>query len=82
MAESQKFPRQNALIMVAQTTFNSSNGNLAFKLQKTLYKYHDFDTICSATAERQKETEELARRSALMVTVGGKIPATPQSWHR
>lgn len=73
MAELQKFPRQNALIMVAQTTFNSSKWQSCVQVAKKHYtNITIFDTICSATAERQKETEELARRSALMVTVGGK----------
>ena len=73
MAELQKFPRQNALIMVAQTTFNSSKWQSCIQVAKKHYtNITIFDTICSATAERQKETEELARRSALMVTVGGK----------
>ena len=71
--KSQNFPRQNALTMVAQTTFNSSKWQSCKQVAKKHYtNIAIFDTICSATAERQRETEALAKRSVLMVTVGGK----------
>lgn len=69
----QDFTRQSALIMVAQTTFNSSKWQSCKKVAKKHYtNIAIFDTICSATAERQHRTEELSERSVLMVTVGGK----------
>ena len=65
--------QQESIYVVAQTTFRvESWENCKAFLKKECTKAKIFDTICSATAERQKETEELARRSALMVTVGGK----------
>lgn len=71
--ESQIFNRQNALTMVAQTTFNSSKWQSCKQVAKKHYtNIAIFDTICSATAERQSETEALAKRCVLMVTVGGK----------
>ena len=69
----QIFNRQNALTMVAQTTFNSSKWQSCKQVAKKHYtNIAIFDTICSATAERQSETEALAKRCVLMVTVGGK----------
>lgn len=58
---------------VSQTTFNLE---LWKKCQKTLKKVYTnaiiFDTICNATAKRQEEALELARRSDVMIVVGGK----------
>ncbi len=64
---------ENSLTMVAQTTFNSAKWQSFKQIAKKYYtSIIIFDTICSATADRQKEAEELAKCSVLMVVVGGK----------
>ncbi len=59
--------------LVIQTTFDRSRF-LSYK--ERLAQHHRcvkiYDTICNATAERQKNAEELAKRAALMIVVGGK----------
>lgn len=58
---------------VSQTTFNL---DLWKKCQKTLKKVYTnaiiFDTICNATAKRQEEAGELARKCDVMIVIGGK----------
>ena len=64
---------ENALTMVAQTTYNSSKWQSCKKTAKKYYTNIEiFDTICSATVERQREAESLAKEAVLMVVVGGK----------
>lgn len=59
--------------IVAQTTLRPEK---AKKIEKILKKYFTnvifFDTICSATEERQKAAEELAKKSEVMLVLGGK----------
>lgn len=59
-------------VMVSQTTFDMSKW-LLFKeiAKKHCTNIHFFDTICSATANRQRETEQLAKSCDLMVVIGG-----------
>lgn len=58
---------------VVQTTFNA---DLWCTCQKTLKKVctnvNVFDTICNATAMRQKEAARLAQKCDVMVVIGGK----------
>ncbi|MBQ8791712.1 MAG: bifunctional 4-hydroxy-3-methylbut-2-enyl diphosphate reductase/30S ribosomal protein S1 [Ruminiclostridium sp.] len=64
---------ENALIMVAQTTYNSSKWQSCKQIAKKYYTNIEiFDTICSATSERQREAEALAKEARLMVVVGGR----------
>ena len=64
---------ENALIMVAQTTYNSSKWQSCKQIAKKYYTNIEiFDTICSATSERQREAESLAKEAQLMVVVGGR----------
>lgn len=61
------------VVLVAQTTFDRSRF-LEFS-ERVSEKYRCvkiYDTICNATAERQKSARELAQRAALMIVVGGK----------
>ena len=61
------------IVMVAQTTFNTSIWEKCAEIAKKLYTNPIiFDTICNATAERQNEAIELAKSSDLMVIVGGR----------
>ena len=62
-----------ALKMVAQTTFNSAKWQSYKKIAKKHYTNIEiFDTICSATTDRQRDTDNLAERCVLMIVVGGK----------
>lgn len=65
--------KDKAVTVVAQTTFNA---DLWKKCQKILKKVYTnaiiFDTICSATANRQNEAKDLADSSDLMVVIGGR----------
>lgn len=64
---------QNALTMVAQTTFNSAKWQSFREIARKHYtNIAIFDTICNATEERQREAEQLASAASLMVVVGGK----------
>ncbi len=59
--------------LVAQTTMRPQNVK---KIEEILKKYFTnanfFDTICSATEERQKSAGQLADESDLMLVLGGK----------
>lgn len=61
------------ITVVAQTTFNADFWD---KCQKTFKKVYTnaiiFDTICSATANRQNEAKSLAENSDVMIVVGGR----------
>ena len=59
--------------IVSQTTFNYKKfKDLVEILSKKGYDIIAVNTICNATAERQKEAEELARVSDAMIVIGGK----------
>lgn len=59
--------------MVSQTTFNA---NLWEKIQENFKKVYTngkfFDTICSATSNRQQEAMELAAECSAMIVIGGR----------
>ncbi len=65
--------REIPVSIVAQTTLRPEK---AEKIEKKLKKYFTnaifFDTICSATEERQKAAKELAEESDMMFVIGGK----------
>ena len=64
---------QKSVFAVAQTTFSTKEWNLCEKKIKKLYTNAIiFDTICSATHERQKEAYELSLVSDAMIIVGGR----------
>lgn len=68
-----EIPEDGRTAVVAQTTFD--HGSFA-ECEKHIREKHSraeiYDTICNATFERQKNAEELAKRAALMIVVGGK----------
>lgn len=70
-----KFPylKNKSLCVVAQTTFDVSEWKKSLKiLQKLCTNTKIFDTICSATSDRQSEAEVLASISDLMLVIGGR----------
>ena len=61
------------VVMVVQTTFDSSEFLKIFRGIREKYRCVEIhDTICTATALRQKSARELAKRAALMIVVGGR----------
>ncbi len=64
---------QKTLCIVAQTTINKEFfGQIVQNVKKTCKSTLIFDTICSATKDRQKEAEELSRNSDMMLVIGGR----------
>ena len=67
------FDSEKELCVVAQTTFERELWKKITKIIKnTCQSAIVFDTICSATNERQKYAAELAKESDVFVVVGGK----------
>ena len=65
--------KERKTILVAQTTFNVHEWEKCKeKLKKLCTNSIIFDTICIATDKRQHEAEKLARKSDLMIVIGGK----------
>ena len=61
------------LILVAQTTFSlKSFENYVKKIKKYYTNAVIFDTICSATEERQKEATRLSLENDAMIIIGGR----------
>lgn len=67
------FLREKECVLVAQTTFSTKEWKKICEYIKNNYTNTIiFDTICSATDERQKDAAELARNSDLVIVIGGK----------
>ena len=64
---------EKKVCVVAQTTFNYNKfKDLVEIISKKGYDIIAVNTICNATAERQKEAQELAACSDAMIVIGGK----------
>ena len=64
---------EREVYVVAQTTFSVKEWEKTSKnLKKLCTNGYFFDTICSATNDRQKEAFELSRRCDAVVVVGGR----------
>ncbi|MCL2019978.1 MAG: bifunctional 4-hydroxy-3-methylbut-2-enyl diphosphate reductase/30S ribosomal protein S1 [Oscillospiraceae bacterium] len=71
IVKSETFYRHNALILVAQTTFDMA----MWQEYKQILKNHCtnlqiFDTICNTTTSRQEEAEKLCGECDLMIVLG------------
>ncbi len=65
--------RDDPVVLVSQTTFHSKTWENCEKISKKHYtNLQIFDTICNATAERQREADVLSQQSDVMVIVGGR----------
>ena len=65
--------KKEPVCVVVQTTFNKIEWKKSLKiLQKVCTNAKIFDTICSATSDRQSEAEILASESDLMLVIGGR----------
>ena len=72
-ARNLEFQAEKTVYVVAQTTFERELWKKITKIiKKTCQSAIVFDTICSATNERQKYAAELAKVSDVFVVVGGK----------
>ncbi len=61
------------LAILAQTTYNKKTWSECCALaEKLLPGALIFDTICSATSERQQEAADIAKKADVMIIVGGK----------
>lgn len=68
----QKFAGKDVCV-VAQTTINREIfGEIVRNIKKACQKVLVFDTICSATKDRQEETDRLSARSDVMLVIGGR----------
>lgn len=64
---------QKKVAIVAQTTYNIKIWDKCIQIAKEFCGSPQiYDTICNATSNRQKEAEELAKASDVMVIIGGK----------
>ena len=64
---------EKAVILVSQTTFNAKIwSKMQFFLKKVCTNAEIFDTICSATAMRQKEASELSKTNDAIIVIGGR----------
>lgn len=77
--ELERLTRENPLLktapvsVVAQTTFRVSEWEFCLEILKKVYTNATiFDTICNATAIRQSEAVNLARRCDAMIVIGGR----------
>ena len=72
-AENISFDGEKGVCVVAQTTFERELWKKITKIIKnTCQSAIVFDTICSATNERQKYAAELAKASDVFIVVGGR----------
>ncbi|MBQ3919023.1 MAG: bifunctional 4-hydroxy-3-methylbut-2-enyl diphosphate reductase/30S ribosomal protein S1 [Oscillospiraceae bacterium] len=62
---------QKKVAIMPQTTYNIVRWKECRDLAETFPGVTVYDTICEATALRQKESEELARQSDVMIVLGG-----------
>ena len=80
-----KFPewKNKPLCVVSQTTFDIKEWKNSLKiLQKVCTNGKIFDTICSATSDRQSEAEELAKQSDVMSVIGGRHSSNTNKLYR
>lgn len=71
--EKGAFPKNEKIIVVQQTTFNVEEWKKCFEmLKRHCTNCEFFDTICNTTQIRQEETADLAKKSDLMIVIGGK----------
>ena len=65
--------------IVAQTTINEKKWqDICTILNKKFANILKFDTICSATSNRQKEADEISKTVDMMVVIGGKNSSNTQ----
>ena len=71
--QNPEIDKNSEIIFVCQTTFSKKIFDISQKNIKKVYtNLHLYDTICSATAERQAEAADLSAHADAMVIIGGR----------
>lgn len=77
--EAAALPMLPRAIAAAQTTFPPDRWEaIVAVLRQRVGELHEHNTICHATATRQREARELAARADAMIVVGGRESANTQ----
>lgn len=77
--EAKRINTDKALCVVAQTTLNTGKWQeITDYLVKAHQPCHLYNTICSATKQRQDEVREIAKQVDLMIVIGGKNSSNTQ----
>lgn len=80
-----EFPqwKEKTICMVAQTTFDTKEWKKSLNFfEKVCTNGKIFDTICSATSDRQSEAEMLAKESDVMLVIGGRHSSNTNKLYR
>ena len=78
-AEEVSIPDRRKVLIVSQTTFNYKKfGQLVEILEQKGYDITAVNTICNATEERQRDAYEIARKTDVMLVIGGKSSSNTQ----
>ena len=73
---------KKCICIVAQTTFDKKEWKKSLEiLQKLCTNAKIFDTICSATSDRQSEAEQLSKESDLVIVIGGRHSSNTNKLH-
>lgn len=72
--------KYDKICIVAQTTFSIEKWEEIknFLIHNKCNEYVEFNTICSATSERQREAAEIAKKVDVMIIIGGKHSSNTQ----
>ncbi len=77
------FDRDKEYCLVAQTTFNYLKcKEIVNKLQKFEIRVMIYETICSATEERQLEAVEISKKATKMIVIGGRHSSNTQKLYQ
>ena len=78
-SEIENLPLMNEAVVVAQTTITEDKWQRALQLLSNKIDHIiPFYSICSATKERQSEAKEIAKKSDVVIVVGGKNSSNTQ----
>ncbi|MBQ8201100.1 MAG: bifunctional 4-hydroxy-3-methylbut-2-enyl diphosphate reductase/30S ribosomal protein S1 [Clostridia bacterium] len=77
--EAAVLPEMNKAVAAAQTTFPPERwASITAVLETKVRDLRKHNTICNATAVRQREAKELASRADAMIVIGGRTSANTQ----
>lgn len=78
-AEAEEFSLEEDVLVVAQTTITKELWREVTEiLSKKIKNYEEFNSICDTTQKRQDEAQELARKSDVVLVIGGKNSSNTQ----
>ena len=80
--ELEELPIKNKVAVVSQTTKKPEDfSNIVSALIQTHKEVRVFNTICNATFENQDAASELAKKSDIMIVIGGKHSSNTKMLH-